>query len=144
MDNKIKRLIRYYNKHFETNDPFQIANHLGIMTFIQPLGGYSGMYKYLEHTRCIFLNSDITENESFLNVVMAHELGHAVLHWKENSCFMAHHTLMLTSRSEQEANRFAAYLLITDDMLNEYVGYTKDQFCNCTGYPKELIDLRLQ
>lgn len=144
MDDRVKKLIMYYKKRFETNDPFQIANQLGIVVFVQPMGSYAGMYKYLEHTRCIFLNSAYMDNEIFFRVVMAHELGHAILHRKENSCFMAHHTLMLTSRSETEANRFAAYLLITDDMLNEYVGYTKDQFCNCTGYPKELIDLRLQ
>lgn len=143
LDKRIKRLIMYYLKHFETNDPFKIAEILGIKVFFEPLGKYSGMYKYLAHTRCIFLNSGI-EDEVFLSVVMAHELGHAVLHWKENCCFMAHHTLMLTSKTERQANWFAAYLLITQDMLNDFAGCTKDQFCRCTGYPMELIDLRLK
>jgi len=38
----------------------------------------------------------------------------------------------------------AAYLLITDDMLEDYAGYTQEKFCDCTGYPKDLITLRLK
>ena len=52
-------------------------------------------------------------------------------------------TLLLTSRIEKQANIFAAYLLIDDDMLEEFSGYTEEQFCNCTGFPSELLDLRL-
>lgn len=75
---------------------------------------------------------------------MAHELGHALMHRKENCCFMAHHTLLLTSRIERQANQFAAHLLISDEMLKDFSGYTKEQFCQCTGYPEELIELRLK
>lgn len=143
LNRKIKRLVMYYKKHYETSDPFKIAEFLGIKVFFSPLGKYSGMYKYTEHTRCIFINSEI-ENENIMKVVMAHELGHAVLHWKENCCFMAHQTLLLTSKTERQANRFAAYLLISEEMLREYAGYTQEQFCNCTGYPEELLELRLR
>ena len=75
---------------------------------------------------------------------MAHELGHAVLHPKENCAFMSRHTLLLTSKIERQANLFAAYLLITDDLLLEYKSFTKEQFCSGTGYPIELLKLRLQ
>lgn len=75
---------------------------------------------------------------------MAHELGHAVLHPKENCAFMSRHTLLLTSKIERQANLFAAYLLITDDMIEEYREYTREQLCAGTGLPIELIELRLQ
>ena len=39
---------------------------------------------------------------------------------------------------------FAAYLLIPDSLLEEYIGSTLDQFCSCTGLPEELIELRLK
>ena len=77
-------------------------------------------------------------------VVAAHELGHALLHRKENCAFIKNKTLLLTSGIEREANLFAAHLLITDDMIENYVGHTQEQFCACTGYPKELIELRLK
>ena len=75
---------------------------------------------------------------------MAHELGHAILHVKENCAFMSNKTLLLTSKIERQANLFAANLLITDNMLQEYAGYTQEQFCNSTGYPMELLELRLK
>ena len=75
---------------------------------------------------------------------MAHELGHALLDRKANCYFIRNKTLLLNSRIERRANLFAAHLLITDDMLEEYSRCTKDQFCACTGYPKEVIELRLK
>ena len=97
----------------------------------------------MKHNRCIYINSDI-KDDVFCEVVMAHELGHAVLHMKEKCTFMSGYTLLLTSKIERQANEFAAYLLIADDMLQEYAGYTREQFCQCTGYPMELIELRLK
>ena len=117
---------------------------LNVHIAVLPMGNVLGNYRYLKRIRWIFINEDILDNEALLRVVMAHELGHALLHRKENCCFMAHHTLLLTSRVERQANEFAAYLLIADDMLQEYAGYTREQFCQCTGYPKELIELRLK
>lgn len=143
MTKRITRLVSYYTKLFSTNNPFKIAQNLGIFISFSPLGNIAGMYKYIEHAKWIFINSDI-EDENFLKIVTAHELGHALLHQKENCCFMAHHTLLLTSKIERQANIFAAKLLITDDMLNEYKGFTIEQFARCTGYPIELIELRLK
>ena len=144
VDKNIKRLISYYTRLFGTNDPRRIAEELGICIVTMPLGNALGHYRYMKRKKWIFINEDIAENEALFQVVLAHELGHAVLHWKENCCFMAHHTLILTSKIERQANAFAAYLLITDELLREYAGSTKDQFCNCTGYPEELIELRLR
>lgn len=143
VEKKIIRLVSYYTRICGTNDPRRIAEYLGIHIIIAPLGSASGYYKYMKRIRFIFINEDILENEAQFRVVMAHELGHALLHRNENCTFMARHTLLSTSRIEQEANKFAAQLLIPDDMLKDYAGYTQDQFCGATGYPKELIALKL-
>ena len=115
IDHKICRLIRYYERIVGTRDPIAIAKFADIGIAIMPLG----------------------------DVVIAHELGHALLHRKENCAFLQNHTLLLTSGIEREANQFAAELLISDDMLQNYSGHTSDQFCACTGYPKELLKLKL-
>ena len=91
-------------------------------------------YSYLDCISLCFL----------FRVVVAHELGHALLHRKENCAFLKNKTLLLTSGIEREANLFAASLLISDEMLQDYTVYTQDQFCQCTGYPKELLELRLK
>ncbi|OUQ17642.1 Zn peptidase [Lachnoclostridium sp. An14] len=143
IEHKIRRLIRYYDRMMGTRDPVSIARQLNIGIAIVPLGEIAGNYKLLKRKRWIFVNEDIADSQLF-RVVVAHELGHAVLHRKENCAFIKHKTLLLTSGIEREANQFAAYLLISDDMLEEYAGCTEEQFCNCTGYPKELIELRLK
>lgn len=143
IEHKIRRLIRYYDRMMGTRDPVSIARQLNIGIAIVPLGEIAGNYKLLKRKRWIFVNEDIADSQLF-RVVVAHELGHAVLNRKENCAFIKHKTLLLTSGIEREANQFAAYLLISDDMLEEYAGCTEEQFCNCTGYPKELIELRLK
>ena len=143
-NNDIKKIVAYYIRLCGTDDPWKIAKMLGIHIAILPLGNVLGNYRYLKRIRWIFINEDILDNEALLRVVMAHELGHALMHRKENCCFMSHHTLLLTSRIERQANQFAAHLLISDEMLKDFSGYTKEQFCQCTGYPEELIELRLK
>lgn len=144
VEHKIRRLIRYYERLAGTRDPIKIAAAAGIRIAIVPLGEISGNYKLIKRKRWIFINDNIPVDSPFFRVVVAHELGHALLHRRENCAFIKSHTLLLTSGIEREANQFAAVLLITDDLLSEYAGYTEDQFCHCTGYPKELIELRLK
>lgn len=143
-ERKVRRMLDYYIRITGTRDPVEIAKSIGIGIAIFPLGNIAGNYKLLKRKRWIFVNEDIPSDSPLFRIVVAHELGHAVLHRKENCAFLKSKTLLLTSGIEREANIFAANLLISDDMIREYAGYTKDQFCACTGYPKELIDLRLK
>lgn len=144
VEHKIRRLIRYYERLAGTRDPIKIAAAAGIRIAIVPLGEISGNYKLIKRKRWIFINDSIPVDSPFFRVVVAHELGHALLHRRENCAFIKSHTLLLTSGIEREANQFAAALLITDDLLSEYGSCTEEQFCHCTGYPKELIELRLK
>lgn len=141
---KICRLIRYYERMIGNRDPVKIAEYASIQIAIFPLGEIAGNYKLINRKRWIFVNDNIPTDSPMFKVVVAHELGHAFLHRKENCAFIKNKTLLLSSGIEREANEFAAHLLISDDMLQNYSGYTKSQFCNCTGYPKELIELRLK
>lgn len=142
VEHKIRRLIRYYERLAGTRDPIKIAAAAGIQIAIVPLGEISGNYKLIKRKRWIFINDSIPVDSPFFRVVVAHELGHALLHRRENCAFIKSHTLLLTSGIEREANQFASSLLITDEMINEYAGYTEEQFCHCTGYPLELLRLR--
>lgn len=143
VDRKIRRLISYYSRLCGSRDPVAIANYAGIGIHICPLGEIAGNYKLLKRKRWIFVNENMEPGSPMFNVVVAHELGHALLHRKENCAFIKRHTLLLTSGIEREANLFAAQLLIDDALLMEYKGMTEEQFCNGTGYPKELIRLRI-
>lgn len=133
----------YLKRKFQTDNPFDIAHSLGIEVFYAPLGKISGYYKFLKKHKCIYLNSDITDKKT-MRLIVAHELGHAVMHPKENCYFMENKTLLLTSRNEIEANIFAAYLLIPDEVILENYSYTTEQLSRLLGYNKTLIDLRLK
>ena len=138
---RIKRLVAYYVRHFGTTDPFEIADRLGVLYQIGNCKN-DGCYMFLKNHRYIFLSNQLEEKE--LKLVMAHELGHALLDRKANCYFIRNKTLLLNSKLERRANLFAAYLLISDELLKEYVGYTESQFSSGTGYPKELLKLRLE
>lgn len=126
-----------------SRDPVAIANYAEIRIAILPLGEISGNYMLLKRKRWIFINENIPTDSPMFKVIVAHELGHALLHRKENCAFIRNKTLLSTYGIEREANWFAAQLLINDNILEEYAGYTIDQFCSSTGYPIELIDLRM-
>ena len=138
----IKSKVNYYVRKFGTRNPFEIADCLNIELQIGPLGSRAGCYMFLKNHRCIFLNENLDKHESML--VMAHELAHAILHRKENCYFIRNKTLLLTSKHEIEANKFAAELLIPDELLLEYKEFTMDQLSRVLGYNEELIKLRLK
>lgn len=138
---RIKRLVAYCKKIYGTNNPFEIADHLGVLYQIGNCK-HEGCYMFLKNHRYIFLSNALEGTE--LKVVMAHELAHAIFDRKENCYFIRNKTLLLNSKIERRANRFAAYLLIDNDTLEYYADCTKEQFCDCTGFPEELIELRLQ
>lgn len=138
---RVKRLVAYCIRKYGTSDPFELADYLGVLYQIGNCK-HAGCYMYLKKHRYIFLSDQLKDAE--LRLVMAHELGHALLDCKSNCYFIRNKTLLLVSKLERRANLFAAHLLITDDTLLECSDYTQDQFCRYTGYPKELIQLRLK
>lgn len=138
---RVKRLVSYYKRKCGTYDPFEIADQLGVLYQIGNCK-HEGCYMFLKNHRYIFLSNQLNREE--LRLVMAHELGHALLDRKANCYFIRNKTLLLVSKLERRANLFAAHLLISEELLTQYRGYTEEQFCQCTGYPKELLELRLK
>ena len=94
---------------------------------------------FLKNHRYIFLDQNLDEAESIQ--VMAHELGHAILHRKQNCYFIRNKTLFLNSKTEQEANLFAAELLIDDNIVLEHPDYTYTQISRLLKYEEKLVEL---
>ena len=114
---QIKRLVAYYKGNYATNDPFEIADRIGVLYQIGNCK-HEGCYMFLKNHRYIFLSNKLKGIE--LKVVMAHELAHDIFDRKENCYFIRNKTLLLNAKTERRANRFAAYLLIDDDLLEYY------------------------
>ena len=75
-------------------------------------------------------------------IVGAHELGHAVLHPKINCYFLRNYTLYSKDTHEIEANTFVSELLLPDDIILEYQGYTVNQIAAIENVIPELIKLK--
>ena len=133
---KVSSLVNKYN----TRDPFELADILGVLYQIGNCKN-EGCYMFLKNHRYIFLSNKLNNPE--LKIVMAHELGHALLDRKQNCYFIRNKTLFLNSRFEKRANLFAAHLLIDSEYLKEYSWCTTEQLSHSLGYPLELINLRL-
>ena len=142
MRKNIRGIVDYYVKKYDTRDPFMIASNLNIEVQYGDMGGRSGCYMFLKNHRCIFLNEILSHSEQEL--VMAHELGHAIMHRKQNCYFIQNKTLLLNSKTEREANIFAAELLIEDELITEYRHYTVFQLARMTGYAEALIKLKFE
>ena len=140
MNKDIKRIVTYYKRKYETSNPFEIADRMGILYQIGIME-CSGCYMFLKNHRYIFLNEALEGHE--MRLVMAHELAHAILHRKENCYFIRNKTALLVSKNEIEANKFAMELLISDEFLEDNRDYTVKQLSQILGYHQKLIELRI-
>lgn len=139
MNKNIKAVVTYYVNRFGTRNPFRIADNLGILYQFGNID-CAGCYMYLKRHKYIFLDTKLEGSEK--DVVMAHELGHAILHRKENCYFIRNKTFLSAARIEKEANTFAAELLIPDSLILENPGYSKSQLARLAGYDVMIMDFK--
>lgn len=138
----ITKLTKKLIKKYKTNDPFELAQCLNIKIFIEPLGNINGFYQSCPKNKVIHLNENLDEFQKV--IVCAHELGHALLHSKLNILFLEKNTFFIKNRYENEANKFAAELLVVNSVLKECPSYfSNEQIASALNLPKELIQLKL-
>ena len=136
-----KRAEALVRKH-QSRNPFEIIRGLNVILVFAPLVGVRGFYQYFQRNNIIYIDENLPKQDQ--TFVCAHELGHMLLHKKSNAIFMDTRTHFNTHKYELEADSFAMYLLIGDEMLSEYHDYTADQLTRLWGYHRELIELRLR
>ena len=136
----IRKTVQQLIKKYNTKNPYELADYLGVEIIERPLGNKLGAYMYIKRTKLILLNSEISDY--LKKIVLCHELGHAVLHKNQECYFMKNNTFIVDSKFEYEANYFAANLLISDDLISDYKGYTLEQIANYECVPIDLIKLK--
>ena len=135
---RVDKLVRKY----KTRDPFEMIKGMNVILVFYPLDGVRGFYQYFQRNNIIYIDETLSEHDKAF--VLAHEIGHMILHKKSNAIFMDSRTQFRTSKYENEANKFAIELLISDESLCEYSNCTIEQLSRIYGYHQKLIELRLK
>ncbi|KZL93940.1 ImmA/IrrE family metallo-endopeptidase [Clostridium magnum] len=133
-------------KTYETNNPFKVAEYLGIDLRYKKLQNLKGFYTYILRNRYIVINDNIDEISA--RVVCAHEIGHDRFHrglginmFQDKLCVS-----LKTSTPEIQANYFAAEFLISDNNFFELASEkcTYDQIASLLGVHTELAMIKAQ
>lgn len=137
MRQDIKAVVNQIVKKYKTHDPYELCDYMNVLLQIGDLGETLGCYLLIKRQKCILLNKKILRTP-LEKVVLSHELGHSKMHWK-NDCYFYGSTLFSKSREENEANAFAAELLIPDNLIYENPGMTQSQIAKIAGHDERIM-----
>jgi Zn-dependent peptidase ImmA (M78 family) len=146
----ITKEVRRVKEKYDETDPVRLARSMGILLLFEPMGtsetACKGFYLSQSRVQVITVNSDLSD--TLQNIILSHELGHAVLHQKASGVKAFHDFRLFdeTSVYEYEANIFAADLLMDDD---EVLGLLNDDIsffgaAAQLGVPPELLDFKFR
>ena len=121
---RVNNLIKKYN----TKNPLKLCEKLNIHVLFTDLGSLKGYYKHPRGIKIIVVNSELSKFTQ--KIVLAHELGHAILHSSRSVALMHNKILHYSSTVENEANKFAAEFLLHN--------YDTDNIEYCDYYTEEI------
>ena len=143
---EVKRVIKKYDEA----DPFRLARAMNILVSFEPMGLYDGCCKgfFIVHRRIKHITVNCDLPEELQRVVLAHEIGHSVLHCTSGVMANFHETVLFDTIDfrEYEANIFASELLLTDDdvldALNDDMIFVQAASVLCV--PSEMLDFKFR
>ena len=110
----IKRQAEKLRETYGTNDPFLLAKEFDIVVMFRELGSLKGFSTVKNRIPYIVINSSLDEYTA--KIICAHELGHDRLHKRlaRNGILNEYELYLVNTKTELEANTFAAHLLVSD------------------------------
>jgi len=135
---RVKHLVQKY----ETRDPLRLAKYLNIHVVHKEYSHHTKGY-YIKTLRNKFIVVNSTLDEYSQRIVLAHELGHAILHSSEPIYFIREYTLFPIGPYECEANKFAAELLIDDYDIKEMRYQPISYIASTLGVNEELVEYKI-
>lgn len=137
----IKKIVTDLVREYGTRNPMEISEKLNVLCFCENLGKLNGYYASVFNVQSIHVNERLSPMRQ--NVTCAHELGHVIMHPNLNVSLMRNTTFMNVDKYEKQANIFASYLLITDECLAEFKGYTIEDIAKIHDIPINLLNERV-
>lgn len=138
IDTVILGLIEQYG----TRDVYELCDALGIeIRTVEPgnplLRGHDSVYyRYLNDSEIIFISNEL--EYQIIKFVLAHELGHAILHTYELTATF-NKSLVNGGKLERQANYFAFKLCNIHFDEVDLCQMTLEQIASCEGVPYEAL-----
>lgn len=139
---KERDIVRRLINRYRTRDPFELATFLDREVIPIPLKGVRGFYQYFQRNHLIYIDEELSG--TIRNFVCCHELAHSILHADLNAVFLDSRTCFVTKKFEISADRFAADLLIPDDIVAEYANYSLHDLSAIWGVREEALRYRFE
>lgn len=141
----VERLKKKYNE----TDLLKLCQAMGIIVIPQALGrgpdAIKGFFMESKRIKTITVNCNLPE--IIQRIIIAHEIGHAVLH-KASGVHAFHEVTLFDDSSvkEKEANLFAAELLMDDNAVLEMMNADNTFFSAAASLnvPMELLDFKFR
>ncbi len=116
----IKDIVNGLVEQYQTNNIYELCDFLNIeitrKSHNKDIKSY--FFRNLYGDEYIFLNSTIEPREE--KALIAHELGHAILHTDVNVSYYCKNTLINKGKLEKQADYFAAILLTANIEVDNY------------------------
>lgn len=113
----VKKVVENLIKKYKTCDPYEICKEMNIHVRFKEYSSLKGFYKKMLRQKFIVINESLNEKDR--EVVLFHELGHAVMHSNEDMGLMKKHFKYQNYILEKEANEFAVeFLMIKYKLLD--------------------------
>ncbi|MBC8590652.1 ImmA/IrrE family metallo-endopeptidase [Wansuia hejianensis] len=144
MSNDIKDIVLGLKDLYDTSNPFELCKCLDITVLIHDLG--DELLGFFQRTKndieILHINSRLNDYER--KYICSHELGHAILQPDLAISFFIENPLLIKNRFEIEADTFTAELLLEDDIIEQYEGYTIEQIALSEKVPTRIIELKFK
>ncbi|MBQ0071698.1 MAG: ImmA/IrrE family metallo-endopeptidase [Spirochaetales bacterium] len=147
IDLKAITLSKKYASYYGRN-PFDVADALDITIMVRnDFVKQKGAFKIILNRPFIFLNGKLSEQMQ--KIVLAHEIGHALLHREyavKSGAIMEFELFDMKNSLEYDANVFAANLLLDDESIEDcfQAGLDVVQTAQYLGTNVNLLLLKLQ
>lgn len=139
----IKEIVEGMIEVYETRDVYELISRLEIFLIKKqlPKNKKGRFLRNIFGDEFIFISNDLTYEEE--KIVIGHELGHLILHTHLSTSYYTSNHLQSKSKLEVQANKFAAELLIPDD-IEIYESTTIKQLACCLEVSEELVRLKFR
>lgn len=141
----IKDIVQGLIEIYETRNVYELVNFLeiGLIKKELPTGMKGKFFRDLFDNEFIFVSNDLCPQEE--KIVIAHELGHLILHTKLTTSYYTENHLLNKDQIEYQANKFAAELLIPNDVdFSVYDSMTIKDLSRFFEVSEKLIELKFK